>query len=207
MISKFLNLEKEKQDRIVNAAIKEFGQKGYDNASTNAIVKEAEISKGLLFHYFQNKKQLFLFLYDYFMEVISEEVYKKINFQETDFFLRIQHTALVKMDLLKIYPDLTKFIEVAYMEESGEVKPELDQRKKSFTEMNINKIYEGIDMTKFKPGLDVPKALKIITWTFEKLGEEAMFKAKQTPSKEIDYDAVFKESEGYMELLKNCFYQ
>ena len=50
MFSKFLNLELEKQDRIINAAIKEFAQKGYDKASTNEIVKEAGISKGLLYN-------------------------------------------------------------------------------------------------------------------------------------------------------------
>ena len=45
MYSKFLNLDKEKQDRIINAALKEFALKGYDNASTNEIVKSSEISK------------------------------------------------------------------------------------------------------------------------------------------------------------------
>lgn len=61
MFAKFLSLDKEKQDRIINAAMKEFAQKGYDKASTNEMVKEAGISKGLLFHYFQNKKQLYFF--------------------------------------------------------------------------------------------------------------------------------------------------
>jgi TetR/AcrR family transcriptional regulator len=72
MFSKFLNLDKEKQDRIINAAIKEFAEKGYDRASTNEIVKEAGISNGLLFHYFQNKKQMFLFLFDYCYELVTD---------------------------------------------------------------------------------------------------------------------------------------
>nr|WP_263324058.1 TetR/AcrR family transcriptional regulator [Neobacillus sp. Marseille-Q6967] len=207
MFSKFFNLDKEKQDRIVNAAMKEFAQKGYDNASTNEMVKAAGISKGLLFHYFQNKKQLFLFLYDYFIEVLTEEFYKKIDLSEPDFFLRIQQTSMVKLDVLKVYPDVMKFLEVAYMEESAEVKAELDQRKREFTEINFNKIYEGIDLSKFKDGLDIQKALKIVIWTFEKLGEEAMYKAKLSGSREIDYDQVFKESEEYTELLKRSFYK
>ena len=56
MTSKFLNLHKEKQQRILNAALNEFANKGFDRASTNEIVKSAGISKGLLFHYFNNKK-------------------------------------------------------------------------------------------------------------------------------------------------------
>ena len=51
------NLKKEKQDRMINAALKVFAMNGYQKASTDDIVKEAGISKGLLFHYFapQNK--------------------------------------------------------------------------------------------------------------------------------------------------------
>jgi TetR/AcrR family transcriptional regulator len=207
MFSKFFNLDKEKQNRIVNAAMKEFAQKGYDRASTNEIVKEAGISKGLLFHYFQNKKQLYLFLYDYFMEVLTEEIYKKIDLSESDFFVRIHRVSMVKMDVLKEYPELFRFIEIAYMEESREVKVELDKRKKEFTDINVNRVYEGIDVTKFKKEMDITKALKIITWTFEKLGEEAMYKAKLSSNHEIDYDAVFKESEEYIEMLKTCFYK
>src|SRR3954454_23301348 len=115
MYSKFLNLDKEKQDRIINAAIKEFAQKGYGNASTNEIVKEAGISKGLLFHYFGNKKQLFLFLFDYCYEMIADEFYKKINLNETDFFARMREAILIKMDLLANYPDIFKFIQEVFM--------------------------------------------------------------------------------------------
>src|SRR3954454_11365642 len=98
MYSKFLNLDKEKQDRIINAAIKEFAQKGYDSASTNEIVKEAGISKGLLFHYFKNKKQLFFFLFDYCYNVVADEFYKKVDLTERDFFKRIRQSVQIKME-------------------------------------------------------------------------------------------------------------
>mgnify|MGYP000914953748 CR=1 FL=1 len=69
MFSKFQSLKPEKQERILNAAIKEFAKKGYKNAVTDEIVKEANISKGALFHYFNNKRDLYLFLYDYSLEI------------------------------------------------------------------------------------------------------------------------------------------
>lgn len=75
--SKFFSLDDEKQIKILNAAIKVYVQKGYDHASTNEIVKEAGISKGLLFHYFKNKKTLYLFLFDHCVEVVMEDFYKK----------------------------------------------------------------------------------------------------------------------------------
>ena len=61
MNEKFFDLKKEKQDRMINAALKVFALHGYRHACTDDIVKEAAISKGLLFHYFGSK---LLYLYD-----------------------------------------------------------------------------------------------------------------------------------------------
>lgn len=122
MVSKFLNLDSEKQNRILNAAINEFAEKGYENASTNEIVKDAGISKGLLFHYFKNKKQLFLFLYDYCIDVSMTEFYKKIDLNERDFFVRLRQIHLIKAELLNKYPKMLKFIEVANMEKSSDIE-------------------------------------------------------------------------------------
>ena len=52
MNNKFFDLKKEKQDRIINAALSVFAKNGYAHASTDEIVREASISNGLLFHYF-----------------------------------------------------------------------------------------------------------------------------------------------------------
>ncbi|PLS03408.1 TetR/AcrR family transcriptional regulator [Neobacillus cucumis] len=207
MFSKFLNLDTEKQDRIINAAIKEFAQKGYDKASTNEIVKEAEISKGLLFHYFKNKKQLFLFLFDHCIQMISDDFYKKINLKETEFFARIREAVLIKMDLLSKYPDIFKFIEHAYMDDAADIKAEIEKKVKELNEINFGKIYEGIDLTKFRDDIDIQKILKIITWTFEKMSEEELNKAKLSPGHEVDYPKIQLEAEQYFEVLTKVFYK
>jgi TetR/AcrR family transcriptional regulator len=74
MLSTFAQLKTEKQQRIINAAWEEFSQKGFELASTNQIVKKAKIGKGMLFHYFNNKKELFLFLCDYCFEILAKDL-------------------------------------------------------------------------------------------------------------------------------------
>ena len=65
MNSKFFDLKKEKQDRMINAALKVFALQGYRHGSTDDIVREAAVSKGLLFHYFGSKLGVYCFIYDY----------------------------------------------------------------------------------------------------------------------------------------------
>lgn len=74
MNEKFWDMKKEKQDRIMNAAIGVFATQGYGHASTDEIVKRAGISKGLLFHYFISKQGLYDFLYDYFSRFMRLEL-------------------------------------------------------------------------------------------------------------------------------------
>ena len=73
MNERFFELKKEKQERMINAALKVFAEHGYYHSSTDEIVKTANISKGLLFHYFGNKIGLYSFLYDYATRSVTLE--------------------------------------------------------------------------------------------------------------------------------------
>ena len=74
MNDKFFSLPEEKQQNIINAAMEVFACHDYKHASTDLIASKAGISKGLLFYYFHNKKELYLYLYDYIKELLMKEV-------------------------------------------------------------------------------------------------------------------------------------
>ena len=77
MSVKLLDLNPQKRDAILNAALKEFSSQGYDKASTNIIAKEAGISKPLMFHYVSSKQELFFMVYDYFSDLIKREYFEQ----------------------------------------------------------------------------------------------------------------------------------
>ena len=79
MNSKFFDIKKEKQDRIINAALKVFAMQGYRHGSTDDIVREAAISKGLLFHYFGSKVGLYGFVYDYSVRFMNLELRSTVS--------------------------------------------------------------------------------------------------------------------------------
>jgi TetR/AcrR family transcriptional regulator len=206
MFSKFLNLSPDKQERILNAALKEFARNGYEKASTNEIVKEAEISKGLLFHYFKNKKELFLFLYDYFIEIIMDEFYSKIDWNERDLFMRWREVTVLEFELMKKYPDIFNFFLAAYHEESADVKHELEKRNTEILVSSYQKLFTDIDTSKFKQGIDIERAIKIIIWTMEGFSNEQQKKGKMRSVDQINMDEILSEMDHYLNLLKASFY-
>src|SRR5699024_1157585 len=110
MAERFKNLNEAKQKRILNAALKEFAEQGYEKASTNRIVSMAGIGKGMLFYYFKNKKQLFHYLIDYAVQTIHDEFFSRIDTGERDLIERFRHIAMVKTAYYYENPNVNNFI-------------------------------------------------------------------------------------------------
>jgi AcrR family transcriptional regulator len=206
MFSKFEALDEGKQQRIVNAAMREFALRGYDRASTNRIVEEAGIAKGLLFHYFRSKKQLFLYLYDRVLTWVTEEVFRNVDFSEADFFKRLEMGQRAKIALIRVYPDSMNFLKTAYLEESGDVKADLEARKGGLT-MSFQKAFEGVDQGLFRDDLDAALAVKTIAWAYEGFANTYLDALRRADVQNIDYDALLASSGEYAEFLKKCFYK
>ncbi len=56
--SRFYNLTDDKQKKILESAVSEFTQRGFDGASLNQIISTAGLSKGSFYYYFENKIDL-----------------------------------------------------------------------------------------------------------------------------------------------------
>ena len=82
----FFNLSNEKKDNIINAAKKEFCEKAFYDASINKIIKEAGISRGAFYLYFENKEDLFTYIMQEYRKCFLSEISKSINSKENDIF-------------------------------------------------------------------------------------------------------------------------
>lgn len=58
----FFNLSKEKQDKLINCAMKEFSKRSFNKVSINKIINDASISRGSFYMYFSDKDDLFEYL-------------------------------------------------------------------------------------------------------------------------------------------------
>jgi AcrR family transcriptional regulator len=202
-----MSLDPEKRERVINAALKEFAQRGYKNASTNHIVEEANISKGLLFHYFKNKKGLYLFLVEYALEIFLKDFYGKLNYDETDIIERWAQVAFLKLEIIKKYPEMYQFMLTTVIEESTEVRPDLDNMAKSQLEEGYRRIFECFDTSKFKEGTDIKLASDIIIWTIQGFSDREVAKLKLNKLCQLDYDKIISEFQQYIKQLKQCFYK
>lgn len=195
MNSKFFDLAKEKQDRMINAAIKVFAENGYKGASTDDIVKEAGISKGLLFHYFTNKIGLYTFVYDYSVRYMMLEMTSAVSGNETDFFEVYKQAEYAKMQILKNYPYMQEFLNRAMYEDVSEALLAIENKRNLLTDC-YEKMRVQIDFTVFKEEVEIDKLVKMLDLTIKGLMTEHFREGSFQP------EMLYTEVVGYLDMMK-----
>lgn len=82
----FFNLPVEKREKIIKCAKDEFSKYSFYDASINRIIKEAGVSRGSFYQYFENKEDLFIYLLDELKDKILKAMRSNINSERYDFF-------------------------------------------------------------------------------------------------------------------------
>jgi AcrR family transcriptional regulator len=204
---KFMTMEEEKRERIIDAALKEFS-KGYMEANTDVIVKEAGISKGLIFHYFGSKRGLFLFLIKYALDITVTE-YEKVISKSNDFLENMRIASKTKADMSLRYPLLFRFI-VKAQSSIKEVFPEgLPGDLLNMTHMGMQQICQrsNNDESLFKEGIDSEKAQNIIIWTMSGFIDSLLRYGDDVDAYKAHYVDFVKEEEEYLQTLRKILYR
>lgn len=206
MATKLMSLEPAKRNAILNAALKEFATKGFDKASTNVIAKEAKISKPLMFHYVSSKQELFLCVYDYFVEILDKEYYLKMDFTEKDIFNRLRQSYLLQIELIKLYPWIFEFNKLTNETNSDLINIELKKRADKKQLSCGNQLFDTVDESKFRKGLDIEKCKQFILWANIGFINQILDEIRNTNTNEINGDTILQKLDGYFDELRKVFY-
>ena len=113
-------LRKASIEKIVNASIELFSSKGFETTSVSQIALKAGVSKGLIYNYFDSKKDLLKGVFDYFgseernimIEVMDENprIFLKNLFQYTFRELKERPDFWKMVMGMSIQPDMYSFI-------------------------------------------------------------------------------------------------
>ena len=200
MNEKFFDLKKEKQDRMINASLKVFAINGYKHASTDDIVTEAGISKGLLFHYFGSKLGLYTFLYDYSVKFMKLELTRGVNENTTDYFELRKQIELAKLQVLKNYPYMQQFLDRSILENTKEALLAVEDLRNVLPDVYAD-IFRQTDQSLFAPNVDVEKLNTMLEYTVKGLMAEKFEKLSFNP------DMLYEEIEGYLTMMKQLVYK
>lgn len=141
----FKKIPVEKQNRVIEAAFREFALCGYENASTNRIIKNLNISKGSLFKYFSTKIDLYTFLVNSAVERLLKHL-EQHNLTGNDWKESLLNYAAIEFDFLikepTVYQFFYRMIEELDHPQLEEVKNELSKISNRY----LMEIYSSINL-------------------------------------------------------------
>ena len=142
----FFNLSDKKRQSITKLAIAEFASADYDNASISNIVKQAKIAKGSFYQYFEDKKDLYLYLVDSastqrmaFIE--SARKADRHKQEKRDFFQELRWLFDISTQFSLQHPQLTQIINRAAYGDSP-IKKDALQRFQAASKQPIRDMVE-----------------------------------------------------------------
>jgi AcrR family transcriptional regulator len=204
----FASIDAAKQQRILHAALEEFSAHDYAAASTNAIVEAADISKGLLFHYFGSKEGLFAYLFAWSNELLFDEILSHATLAEGDYFDLSAHFLQAKLAATLRYPLETRF----YLRALA-AKDTLPTGVASLLEASLAHAYrlfstvtERLDEARLRKGISHEQAIKLVNWVGEGLTNEFLLAVKAKVIAEKEVTAALEYTHGWMELLRDLLY-
>lgn len=197
------NEQTEKYNRIVEASLTLFSKYGYKKTAVDEIVLEANISKGLFYHYFKNKKDLYLHLYKELSISLTEKIYKISNADNKpkDLFHQIRNMIYVQITLMKESPYMYEFFYSVRNEQDKGICQSLQEIDNELKQNGYKNIMDAVDYSQFKDNVNIASAVDIIFWTVE-----GYSKRITNEKREINQD-VFDELDTYLSLLKGQFYK
>lgn len=197
MNEKFFELSMDKQDAMINGALKVFAREGYQKASTDVIVKEAGISKGLLFHYFGNKKNLYCFVLEYSARYQMMESVRDLDDREKNLFERVEKTEENKMRMLRRYPYLDLFLINVQKEADAEVAEEAERWSSAAADA-CRKAWSLSDEALLRGNLTVAEAVELILLCMEGYKNRMYDKCSEP-------EEVLRGFAPYLEILRRNF--
>lgn len=152
-------LKEDVRDAILGAAMKEFREKSFLEASMRSIAKTSGVTVGNIYRYFKNKDDLFNYIMDPVWNEVTKLIYIDFNSNNADFQISDMVSAI--MDIYKKY-DIELYIllnnsrgskyenvkkelvDLIYKRTCNELLPTLQTENKELNDMFILKVISNL---------------------------------------------------------------
>lgn len=144
------------RQRIIEAAMKEFSAKGYAGASLNTVCAEHGISKGIIYHYFKDKDELYLVCTEACFEALTTYMKEKMYYFNGSLEEKLQNYFRERIRFFAGNPlYLGIFADAVFSPPPAMVHKIADCRRE-FDELNVCVLTEFLRSKPLRKGLSIP---------------------------------------------------
>ncbi len=201
----FFNLNLDKQQRIIKAALEEFSVSGYEKTSLDNIIRRAGISKGGLYEYIESRDDLFLYLVEYCYERLYQSIYTALGGMgavlPADPLSRTRLVSAVAVEFYINHPDIISFIVRASVVGQSDIRARIQQ----VLDHHFQGLYAGADF-----GCAVyerEQVISLLKWLLIKTRNDFLENMKSLARTALCREAYLKEWQFFLDVLGSGIYK
>lgn len=198
-----------RKEKLIGAAIDEFIENSFDDASLNNILKRAKVSKGSFYYHFKNKKDLYTYIYDKavkdkisYLDKAMKETMGDISKENIFTILRL--LGKVSLEFAVKYPKYYKLGKRIFEEKNEEIKAlAIVKAKNDENLMLVEKIIKkAINNNELRDDFSVDfttRLLKSLMINFSTI----CFNDMKDEIENLDLDEIIEIYDNYIDFIEN----
>lgn len=156
--------QKERQERskkeILQAAMEEFGSHNYADVTMEQICVNHGISKGMMYHYYANKDELFLLCVKEMFRQLEEQVaHDMAKLAQQPVMERVRNFLLIREYFFQLHPHLKLIFENALFRTPKHLADDIQQLRRPLAERNRQFFEQVILQLPLREGISAQEAM------------------------------------------------
>lgn len=203
-------IDPEKKARIIDVAMHEFAQHGYRDTKTDDIATQADVSKGLIFHYFKSKANLYLETVRRTFDKINQAADLSVWQDATDLKTMIVRALRYKIKMQLQYPDEFTLAMQAYGDTNAlpeKLRPQMQEIWRSVLANSVPLLVTPvIDRLPLRSGVKRDDVQAMILAISNFIGEKSKVMIQANPQLKIaDFDGIVEQAMALMDIVEHGF--
>jgi len=129
-----------------------------------------------------------------------------MDFSEKDIFARLRQSYLLQIDLIKQYPWIFEFNKLSTVTSSDEINKALESGADKKQSSCDHQIFDMIDVSKFRAGLNIDKCKQFIFWSNIGFTNQILDHIRNSQTSNLDYKNIITTLDEYFDELRKIFY-
>lgn len=146
------------REKILESAGREFAERGFSGASMNEIVKRGGISKGIIYHYFSSKEQLYLACIRQCFQRLTGYLKEKLQSGSGS---RLTRYFDARMQYFLAHPVDAQLFRGAVLDPPAELAGQIREETRSFRAFNRSVLTEILNEDDLRPELDKDETMTV----------------------------------------------
>lgn len=170
----------EKRQRLLAAAIRTFGRRGFHEAKIAEIAEAAKVAEGTVYLYFRNKEDLLGVVFDETMDDVLGRG-REIRFSEAPAAERLAKMVDLHVEFLAADRDLASVFQIELRRSARLVERFSRSKLVEYFRMLESLLREGIESGAFRPDLDPRLAVRVVFGAADEILSEWLLSGESRP--------------------------